>query len=85
VYLYILLALKFPFSRSEDREKGDKTRELQKTLQRILAVDYAMPHSISAQAQDLIRRIFVADPSQRITIQQMKVGGQDQARHRSRV
>ena len=39
-------------------------------LQRILRVEYEFPSNvqISRECSDLLQRIFVADPSQRITI-----------------
>ena len=45
-------------------------------LERILKVDYRIPRSpkISEECKDLIRRILVADPSQRLSIKQIQVG-----------
>lgn len=43
-------------------------------LQRILAVKYAIPPQlrISVECQDLLARIFVAQPAQRITLSDIK-------------
>lgn len=43
-------------------------------LQRILAVKYAIPPQlrISAECQDLLGRIFIAQPAQRITLSEIK-------------
>eukprot|EP00878_Enallax_costatus_P037341 GHUV01042166.1.p2 GENE.GHUV01042166.1~~GHUV01042166.1.p2 ORF type:complete len:151 (+),score=51.13 GHUV01042166.1:321-773(+) len=49
-------------------------RNFSKTIKRILAVKYAVPPQlrISAECQDLLARIFVANPQQRITLTDIK-------------
>ena len=53
-----------------DRTDG---RRFQKVLQRILVVDYVFPPAVpvSDECKDLISRILVADPNERITIEQV--------------
>jgi len=43
-------------------------------LQRILKVDYQIPSHIklSPEGHDLLKRVLVADPSQRINVQQVR-------------
>ena len=53
------------------------TRRFQKVLYRIIAVDYHFPSRaphgvVSETCKDLMRRIFVADPQQRITIPEIQ-------------
>ncbi|XP_012436991.1 serine/threonine-protein kinase SRK2I [Gossypium raimondii] len=64
VTLYVMLVGAYPF------EDPDEPRDFRKTIQRILSVQYAIPDvvQISPECQHLISRIFVADPSARITI-----------------
>jgi hypothetical protein len=47
----------------------DSRREL---FRKIANCEYSMPDWISPQAKDLIRKFFVANPAQRITIEQIK-------------
>ncbi|EAT84817.2 hypothetical protein SNOG_07351 [Parastagonospora nodorum SN15] len=60
VILFVLLTGTPPFNYSgEDRHLGALFRDIQ-------AAKYVMPDNISPEAQDLIRRILVADPKRRI-------------------
>ncbi|KAH3984114.1 non-specific serine/threonine protein kinase [Parastagonospora nodorum] len=60
VILFVLLTGTPPFNYSgEDRHLGALFRDIQ-------AAKYVMPDNLSPEAQDLIRRILVADPKRRI-------------------
>ena len=61
--LYVMLAGAYPFERPED--KGDP-QKLQRMIQRILRVEYALPAALrpSAPLADLLARLLVADPAQ---------------------
>ena len=61
--LYVMLAGAYPFERPED--KGDP-QKLQRMIQRILRVEYALPPALrpSAPLGDLLARLLVADPAQ---------------------
>ena len=69
VMLYVMLYARYPFERPEDREfKGmDRTNRV---LMRALKVDYAFPDAphVSPECKDLIRRMLVADPAQRLPL-----------------
>jgi len=74
VMLYVMLFGQYPFERPEDKKE---TNRFQKVLYRIIAVDYQFPASsphgpVSEMVKDLIRRIFVADPAKRMSIQEMQ-------------
>ncbi|PNH10173.1 Serine/threonine-protein kinase SRK2E [Tetrabaena socialis] len=64
VTLYVMLVGAYPFEDPAD------PRNFRKTIQRIMNVKFSFPPNlaISPECQDLISRIFVADPVQRITI-----------------
>ncbi|CAM8901026.1 hypothetical protein QQ045_009870 [Rhodiola kirilowii] len=64
VTLYVMLMGTYPF------EDPDEPKDFRKTIQRILSVQYSIPESIpiSDECRHLISRIFVGDPSARITI-----------------
>ncbi|KXZ46115.1 hypothetical protein GPECTOR_47g393 [Gonium pectorale] len=64
VTLYVMLVGAYPFEDPQD------PRNFRKTIQRIMNVKFSFPSNmqISAECQDLISRIFVANPTQRITI-----------------
>ncbi|KAJ7952915.1 Protein kinase superfamily protein [Quillaja saponaria] len=64
VTLYVMLVGGYPF------EDPDEPKDFRKTIQRILSVQYSIPDfvQISPECRDLIARIFVSDPAQRITI-----------------
>uniref|UniRef100_A0A7S3QM01 Protein kinase domain-containing protein n=1 Tax=Dunaliella tertiolecta TaxID=3047 RepID=A0A7S3QM01_DUNTE len=70
VMLYVMLVGAYPFERPEDKQDVHK---LQKMIQRILHVDYAVPSHIklSDDCKHLLRSILVADPAKRITIGQI--------------
>lgn len=62
VVLYAMLCGYLPF---EDQ----KTSNLYK---KILNADYSLPKFLSADAKDIISRIFVTDPNKRITISELR-------------
>ncbi|KAF3793008.1 Serine/threonine-protein kinase [Nymphaea thermarum] len=68
VTLYVMLVGAYPFEDPED------PRNFRKTIGRIMNVQYTMPDyvRISADCRQILSRIFVADPSKRITIQEIK-------------
>lgn len=68
VTLYVMLVGAYPFEDSQD------PRNFRKTIQRIMAVHYSVPQSLglSPECLDLLARIFVAKPSQRIRIAAIK-------------
>ncbi|XP_074269292.1 serine/threonine-protein kinase SAPK3-like [Silene latifolia] len=68
VTLYMMLFGTCPFQEPED------PRNLRKTIGRILGVQYFVPDNVrvSADCLHLLSRIFVADPSKRITISEIK-------------
>jgi serine/threonine-protein kinase SRK2 len=65
--LYVMLVGAYPFERPEDKHDNQK---LQKMIQRILHVDYAIPSHVrlSDDCRDLLKRVLVADPAKRLTI-----------------
>ncbi|KAM0936104.1 putative protein kinase CAMK-OST1L family [Dioscorea sansibarensis] len=67
VTLYVMLVGAYPF------EDPDDPRNFRKTIERILSVQYTIPDyvRISAECKHLLSRIFVANPEQRITIQEI--------------
>lgn len=72
VMLYVMLYCLYPFERPEDRNNDQR---FQNILQRILRVDWSFPTAalpvVSSECKDLISRILVGDPNQRITVQQI--------------
>ena len=68
VTLYVMLVGAYPFEDTED------PKNFRKTIQRIMAVKYAFPTGaeISESCRDLLSRIFVGQPQQRITVQGIK-------------
>ncbi|XWS33656.1 hypothetical protein CRYUN_Cryun22dG0101200 [Craigia yunnanensis] len=68
VTLYVMLVGAYPF------EDPDEPKDFRKTIQRILTVQYSIPDvvQISRECQHLISRIFVADPTARITIPEIR-------------
>lgn len=60
VILFAILANRLPFGDPQGDEKA--------MIERICRLDYVMDDCIPSQAQDLIRRILVLDPKQRMTI-----------------
>lgn len=68
VTLYVMLVGSYPF------EDPRQPRNFKETIRRILAVHYAVPPAlkVSAECQDLLSRIFVADPARRYNIEQIK-------------
>jgi serine/threonine-protein kinase SRK2 len=70
VMLYVMLVGAYPFERPEDKADAQK---LQKMIQRILHVDYAVPQHVklSEECRDLLRRVLVADPTKRISLDEV--------------
>lgn len=65
VTLYVMLVGAYPF------EDPKEPRNFRKTIERIMGVHYHIPAElgITEQCQDLLAKIFVAQPKQRITIE----------------
>lgn len=70
VLLYVMLLDRYPFRRPGDDAYGPN-QKLNVMLQRILVADYVFPDSkqLSPGARDLISRILVPDPTQRLSLQ----------------
>ncbi|XP_042406655.1 serine/threonine-protein kinase SAPK3-like isoform X2 [Zingiber officinale] len=68
VTLYVMLVGSYPFEDPED------PRNFRKTISRILSVQYSFPDYIrvSPGCRQVLSQIFVADPSKRITIPEIK-------------
>ncbi|XP_057976891.1 serine/threonine-protein kinase SAPK3-like [Malania oleifera] len=68
VTLYVMLVGAYPFEDPED------PRNFRKTIGRIMSVQYSIPEyvRVSADCRHLLSRIFVANPSKRITIPEIK-------------
>nr|ATG86228.1 sucrose non-fermenting 1-related protein kinase 2.9 [Saccharum hybrid cultivar GT21] len=68
VTLYVMLVGGYPFEDPED------PKNFKKTIQKILGVQYAVPDyvHVSPECRDLISRIFVANPADRITMPEIK-------------
>ncbi|URE09429.1 serine threonine-protein kinase [Musa troglodytarum] len=68
VTLYVMLVGAYPF------EDPDDTKNFRKTMTRIMSVQYTIPEyvHISQDCRQLLSRIFIADPSKRITIREMR-------------
>ncbi|GFZ15383.1 protein kinase superfamily protein [Actinidia rufa] len=68
VTLYVMLVGAYPFEDPED------PRNFRKTIGRIMSVQYSIPDyvRVSADCRHLLSRIFVANPSKRITISEIK-------------
>ncbi|ONL99905.1 Serine/threonine-protein kinase SRK2C [Zea mays] len=68
VTLYVMLVGSYPFEDPED------PRNFRKTISRILGVQYSIPDyvRVSSDCRRLLSQIFVADPSKRITIPEIK-------------
>ncbi|KAI4367631.1 hypothetical protein MLD38_023344 [Melastoma candidum] len=68
VTLYVMLVGAYPFEDPED------PKNFRRTIQRILNVQYSIPDyvHISPECHHLISRIFVADPTKRITIPEIR-------------
>lgn len=65
VTLYVMLVGAYPF------EDPNDPRNFRKAIQRIMSVNYTIPPSINLtdSCVDLIKKIFVADPTQRLTVE----------------
>lgn len=68
VTLYVMLVGSYPF------EDPDDPRNFRKTISRILSAQYSIPDyvRVSQQCRQLLSQIFVANPSKRITIPDIK-------------
>ncbi|KAF9685002.1 hypothetical protein SADUNF_Sadunf03G0009000 [Salix dunnii] len=68
VTLYVMLVGAYPFEDHED------PRNFRKTINRIMAVQYKIPDfvHISQDCRNILSCIFVANPSRRITIKEIK-------------
>ncbi|XP_076912080.1 serine/threonine-protein kinase SAPK3-like [Bidens hawaiensis] len=68
VTLYVMLVGAYPFEDPED------PRNFRKTIGRIVSVQYSIPDyvRVSADCRHLLSHIFVANPSKRITIAEIK-------------
>ncbi|KAE9446621.1 hypothetical protein C3L33_21480, partial [Rhododendron williamsianum] len=68
VTLYVMLVGAYPF------EEPDDPKNFRKTIGRIMSVQYSIPDyvRVSADCRQLLSRIFVANPSKRITIPEIK-------------
>ncbi|KAK4802228.1 hypothetical protein SAY86_000431 [Trapa natans] len=68
VTLYVMLVGAYPF------EDPDDSKNFRKTINRIMTVQYRIPDyvHISQDCRQLLARIFVASPSRRITIREIK-------------
>ncbi|XP_061341194.1 serine/threonine-protein kinase SRK2I-like isoform X2 [Gastrolobium bilobum] len=64
VTLYVMLVGLYPF------EDPNEPKDFRKTIQRVLSVQYSIPDfvQISPECRNVISRIFVFDPAERITI-----------------
>ncbi|XP_064942519.1 serine/threonine-protein kinase SAPK7 isoform X1 [Musa acuminata AAA Group] len=76
VTLYVMLVGAYPFEEPDDPKNFRKTMALDclLRLQRIVSVQYRIPEyvHISQDCRQLISRIFVADPSKRITVREIR-------------
>ncbi|KAF5189653.1 Serine/threonine-protein kinase SAPK7 [Thalictrum thalictroides] len=68
VTLYVMLVGAYPFEDQED------PKNFRKTIGRIMAVQYKIPDyvHVSQDCKHLLSRIFVANPSRRISIKEIK-------------
>eukprot|EP00899_Mesostigma_viride_P013410 jgi/Mesvir1/2206/Mv09851-RA.1 len=68
VTLYVMLVGAYPF------EDPDDPRNFRKTIQRIMSVTYRIPDNVkvSSDCQRLLKQIFIANPTQRITIPEIR-------------
>ncbi len=68
VTLYVMLVGAYPFEDAKD------PRNFRKTIQKIMSVDYSFPKNLplSRECFDLMSRIFVANPSKRISLGEIK-------------
>lgn len=57
----------YPFERPEDHLQPHA--KLQRTINRIITVDYIMPASASPDAQDLLSKLLVGDPNARLNME----------------
>jgi serine/threonine protein kinase len=65
VVLYLMLVGDLPFNFGPDDEEHLKLRKLYNL---VLAADVKIPRTLGLEAQNLLRRVFVADPKRRLNI-----------------
>lgn len=68
VVLYSMLCRSFPFERENDADGPGTCRRL---FSRILSADFIPPNHVSYECLNLFSRIFVADPSQRLSLSEL--------------
>eukprot|EP00803_Ostreobium_quekettii_P004335 evm.model.scf_823.11 EVM.evm.TU.scf_823.11 scf_823:61607-62918(+) len=70
VFLYVMLMGSYPFEKPDDKQCANNER-IRRILTRITGLDYTIPDSvpISEEGRDLIGKIFVQEPSARITME----------------
>ncbi|XP_048435847.1 serine/threonine-protein kinase SAPK3-like [Pyrus x bretschneideri] len=68
VTLYVMLVGAYPF------EDPEEPRNFRKTIERIMSIQYTIPDyvRVSADCKHLLSRIFVANPSKRISLPEIK-------------
>ncbi|ONK73429.1 uncharacterized protein A4U43_C04F31400 [Asparagus officinalis] len=68
VTLYVMLVGSYPFEDPED------PRNFRKTINRTMGIQYSIPEyvRVSTECRELLSKIFVSDPSARITIPKIK-------------
>jgi serine/threonine-protein kinase SRK2 len=73
VMLYTMMFARYPFERPEDKNLRPHERT-NKVLMRILKVDYVIPERppISEEAKDLLRKLLVKDPNERLSLSQVQ-------------
>uniref|UniRef100_A0A7S1CUB7 Protein kinase domain-containing protein n=1 Tax=Picochlorum oklahomense TaxID=249345 RepID=A0A7S1CUB7_9CHLO len=73
VMLYTMLFARYPFERPEDKTLRPHERT-NKVLMRILKVDYVIPErpALSDEAKDLIQKILVKNPKERLSLEQIQ-------------
>jgi len=73
VMLYTMLFARYPFERPEDKTLRPHERT-NKVLMRILKVDYVIPErpAISDEAKDLIQKVLVKSPKERLSLEQIQ-------------
>ena len=69
VALFKLVTGIFPFERAEDSR--DARRTVQAVLSRIARVDYVIPDGLSLELRDLLGRMMVREPTERIVMDQI--------------
>ena len=69
VLLYVMMVGRYPFERSGE----DPRQHASEIRQRLKDLDYEIPQRMmSSECEDLVRRILVSDPTQRLTIRDIQ-------------